>query len=136
MRFKKQVVVLVMLLGVTLGELGCAAKKTSTTPPPVVQGCKLLADGTCDQLDVSSYRILVDARAFLKDIGDSVRVGKLTLTSQQKLAYNALVTASNTANAQWELYHAGGTNGAQLQSATNTLNSSMASASSLIKVGQ
>jgi hypothetical protein len=135
MKCKRQIVIFAVVLSVMLGGFGCA-KKTGTTPTPTVQGCKLLADGTCDQLDVSSYRILVDARTFLKDIGDSVRAGKLTLTAQQKLAYNALVVTSNTADAQWEIYHAGGNNATQLQTATAQLNTSMANASGLIKVGQ
>ena len=120
---------LIALLTLTL--LGCAAKTTST-PLPI---------GATNPTDASSYRVLVDAKAFLGSIGSSVTAGKLTLTATQKTTYNALVTASNTADALWEQYHAAtaaqqATLAPQLTTATNNLNAALAAAQGQITVAQ
>ena len=113
--------------------VGCAAKQTTVVTPPI-PGCRLTTTGTCDQLDVTSYRVLADAKKLLTDIGNSVTSGKLTLTATQKTLYNNLATASNIANASWEVYHAGGSNGTELQTNTNNLSSAISTATNQITV--
>lgn len=119
MRLNLSIAVLAVLLAA-----GCA--RNTNAPLPA---------GATSPSDASSYRVLNDAHAFLQSIRDSVAAGKLTLTAAQKAIFNDLVTASNAADATWELCHAGGCTTqqqTQLATQTNDLNGKLATAQSQI----
>lgn len=112
------------VLSLTL--IGCA--KNTTAPLPT---------GATNTTDAATFRILSDAHAFLKSIGDSVRAGNLTLNQSEKDAYNKLVASSNAADQLWQQYHAGNSSlAAPLTAATNQLQSDLSSAKSVIGVSQ
>ena len=96
-----------------------------------------LPQGAISQNDASSFRVLADAHAFLQSIRDSVTAGKLTLTPNQKAAFNDVVASYNAAEATWQLCHTGACT-AQQQNNLNTqvgqLNNKLVSAQSVITV--
>lgn len=127
----------IALMAMSLFLTVACAKKPATPPPAPPTGCLMLANGTCDPVDVTTYRVINDAHAFLKSIHDSVTAGSLTLTASQKKIFNDLVKASNTADALWKLYHAGNSFLLpQLTSATNALNAALGTATAQIGSGQ
>ena len=126
MKLKVQVTCILLALSLLAG--------CSHNPAP-----QTLPTGATSPADASTYRVLNDAHAFLQSIRDSVAAGKLTLTASQKTAFNALIAASNSADALWTTCHNGGCTPAQQQqltSQTNQLNASLAAAQQQIVVAQ
>ena len=102
---------------------GCAHK---SQPLPV---------GANGAADATTYRVLADAQAFLGSIRQSVADGKLKLTQSQHDAFNALATAYNVAEAEWQTCHAGACSTQaqdKLSTDVGTLNSQLAAAQSKI----
>jgi hypothetical protein len=125
------VVLLVLLL------IGCAVKTppaTNVPPAPQVQGCKLLANGACDPVDVQAFRIIADAWAFLGKIRSAQAGGTMTpLNASQKSIFNDVVLAYNTAYTLGVAYHGGASSDAAgLTAATNNLSTKLTTASTQI----
>lgn len=123
---KKRFLVIPLLL-VLAGGLGCAAKKPPGSLPA----------GAINQFDATSYRVLSDAQAAINSVKNDIQAGKVTPTENEKKVLNQIIADYNTANDLYQSYHSGATTDTEgLSKAVNQLVSDIAAVSSQFQGGK
>ena len=104
---------LLILLALCLPLTACTP---STTPP-----AQALAPGYQNAADQQMGEILAGAHSFYDSIQQQSASGQLTLTTEQKTAFNAFGLALNSAQSVYLAYHGGQATQAQAQTAVNSV---------------
>lgn len=127
----------IAILFLALIMIGCGVKTTTTTvpPAPTVTGCKLLASGACDPVDVNAFRVIADAYSVLNSINNSIKSGGLVLSPAQVTVFHNLVASYNATYILGQAYHNGtSTDSASLNTATSNLSNNLTAATNQIGV--
>lgn len=111
--------VLILMLAIPLGTVGCKPATTTTAP-------QTLAPGYMNSADQAMGEALVAAHSFYATIQQDAASGKYTPSATEKTALNNFATALNSAQIIYIAYHAGQSTQAEAQSAVNAVTAQQA----------